>query len=271
VSAVADLTGSNRWEVTAVRYATRTTTKAECYLGYESYGEPDEALGMDYFFYVVSNEAETLLIDTGFAPAPGSRRGRTTLVPPLDALARLGIHPATISRVLITHFHYDHIGNVPAFPAAQLLVPGRELDFWTGRLANRPQFAVHVEAPEIEHIADADRAGRVRRLGAREDVAPGIATHHVGGHCPGQQIVVVNGADGPIVLASDAVHYYEELDLDRPFSVLVDLEELYEGYILLRELAAAPGATLLAGHDPAVLDRFPHVTDGDGVLGVRVR
>ena len=113
-----------RWEVTAVRYATRSTTKADCYLGYELYGEADDPLVMDYFFYVLSDGFRTLLVDTGFAPAAGSRRGRTSLVPPLDALGRLGVAPESVSQVLVTHFHYDHIGNVAAFPAAELLVPG---------------------------------------------------------------------------------------------------------------------------------------------------
>jgi glyoxylase-like metal-dependent hydrolase (beta-lactamase superfamily II) len=271
VSAAAGPSEADRWEVTAVRYATRTTTKADCYLGYDMYGEADAPLAMDYFFYIASNGARTVLIDTGFALASGSRRGRTCLVPPLEALARLGIVPASIPQVLITHFHYDHIGNVASFPGAELLVPRRELEFWTGPLAGRPHFAVHVEAPEIEHIADAARAGRVRRLDARETVTPGITTYHVGGHCPGQLIVVVDGVDGPIVLASDAVHYYEELELDRPFAVLTDLEEMYAAYALVRDLAAAPGARLLAGHDPGVLDRFPHVADDGGLLGIRVR
>lgn len=262
---------TDRWDVTAVRYATRDTSKADCYLGYEMYGEADEPLAMDYYFYVLSNGSRNLLVDTGFALEAGTRRGRTCIVPPLEALARLGFAAESISEVLITHFHYDHIGNVAAFPEAELLVSDRELAFWTGPLADRPHFAAYVEAREIDHIVEAHRAGRVRCLGVRENVAPGITTMHVGGHCPGQLIVVVNGIEGPIVLTSDAVHYYEELDLDRPFAVLVDLEEMYAAYTLLRELAAVPDTRLVAAHDPAVLDRFPHVTDDGGLLGVRVR
>lgn len=259
------------WEVTAVRYATRDTTKGECYLGYELYGEPDEPIVMDYFFYLLSDGRRTVLVDTGFDPDAGTRRGRTCLVPPLEALSRLGISRGSISQVLITHFHYDHVGNAHAFPDAELVVPRRELEFWTGPLAARPHFAIHVEAPEIEHLAAAHRDGRLRLLGPREEVTSGITTLHVGGHCPGQLIVLVEGSGGPIVLASDAAHYYDELELDRPFAVMVDLEEMYAGYALLRNLAAQPGTRLVAGHDPAVLDRFPHVADGDATLGVRVR
>ena len=232
---------------------------------------PDEPLAMDYYFSCSRTAPETCWSIRG---SPWKRvldEDGALIVPPLEALARLGFAAESISEVLITHFHYDHIGNVAAFPDAELLVSDRELAFWTGPLADRPHFAAYVEATEIDHIVEAHRAGRVRSLGVRENVAPGITTMHVGGHCPGQLIVVVNGIEGPIVLTSDAVHYYEELDLDRPFAVLVDLEEMYAAYTLLRELAAVPDTRLVAAHDPAVLDRFPHVTDDGGLLGVRVR
>ena len=69
------------------------------------------------------------------------------------------------------------------------------------------------------------------------------------------------------MLASDAIHYYEELELERPFEVYYDLEEMVDGYRVVRELAGRPGAVLLAGHDPDVMSRFPVIEDG---LGVRV-
>ena len=48
-------------------------------------------------------------------------------LPPLEALAQLGVDATSASRLLITHFHYDHVGNVNAFPNAELLVPERKL------------------------------------------------------------------------------------------------------------------------------------------------
>ncbi len=57
--------------------------------------------------------------------------------------------------------------------------------------------------------------------------------------------------DGDVVLASDAAHFREELELRRPFAVLHDLERMYAAYDLLEELAAA-GAVVVPGHDPGV-------------------
>ena len=95
-----------------------------------------------------------------------------------------------------------------------------------------------VEADEIARVVAAEREGRVRVLDGDGEVAPGISSICVGGHSPGQLVLTIDGAGGPVVLASDAAHYYEELELDRPFEILVDLPAMYAGYETVRRLVA---------------------------------
>jgi glyoxylase-like metal-dependent hydrolase (beta-lactamase superfamily II) len=249
-------------KVVAARYATLETTRSDCFLRYHSYGEPDGPQRMDYFFWLLRDGGETIVVDTGFDPGVGARRGRTCLVRPRDALARLGVDPGSVSRLVLTHLHYDHTGNLDAFPEAELYVQERELEFWRSPAATRFQFAATVESDELAAVYAAQSEGRVRVLSGDEELAPGVRLVLVGGHSPGQQILAVDGASGPIVLASDALHFYEELERDRPFSVLSDVAEMYLGYDTLRELSGVPGGQLVAGHDPSVLDRFRPV-DGD--------
>jgi hypothetical protein len=58
------------------------------------------------------------------------------------------------------------------------------------------------------------------------------------------------------VLASDALHFYEEVERDRPFAILADLPAMYRAYDTLAQLATEPGTHLVAGHDPLVRSRF---------------
>lgn len=257
------------YEVLAVCYGTRTTRKSEVFFDYRHYGEPDAELGMAYYFWVARNAERTVVVDTGFDPAVGERRGRTCLCPPIEALARLGIDPQAASLLVLTHLHYDHIGNVAAFDGVPVAAPERELAFWRSPIAARRHFAAHVERDELELVLRLHDAGRVRALGPREEVAPGITAVHIGGHTPGLQALVVQSAAGPVVLASDAFHYYEELELDRPFAILCDLEEMYRGFDTLRELASAAPQLLVAGHDPLVMERYPPLA-GAAELAVRI-
>lgn len=255
------------YEVTAVRYGTRSTTKSEVFLHFGSYGEPDEPIGMDYFFWVARSKARTILVDCGFNERSGARRGRTMLCAPGPALRRLGIAPDDISLLILTHAHYDHIGNIDEFPAAELIMSAREYEFWTGPLADRPLFATSSEASDIEALRRARAAGRLRLLPApaagavpaAQDVADGLRVLEVGGHTPGELVVLVSDGDGEVVLASDALHYYDELRLDRPFQHVTDLPAMYAGFELLRGLAENGARTLVAGHDPEVMRRFPAV------------
>ena len=64
------------------------------------------------------------------------------------------------------------------------------------------------------------------------------------------------GASRNVILASDAMHYYEQLERDWVFSVCDDAEGMRQGYEVLRRLAAESEAVLVAGHDPEVTRRF---------------
>jgi glyoxylase-like metal-dependent hydrolase (beta-lactamase superfamily II) len=245
------------YEVTAIRYGSLRATREELYYRWSSYGDPDGELEMAYYFWLLRNAERTVLVDTGFGAAAAARRGRTCLIEPVEALARLGVAPAEVSTVIVSHFHYDHVGNLAAYPDAELIVGQTELDFWTGPLARRAQFAPHVDQPDIERIAAAVAAGRARTTAGEEEVLPGIRTIEVGGHSPGQLLIAVAGdGGGQVILTSDAVHFYEEMDSDRPFGVVADLGAMYSAYDTVAELAAGGGTAVVAGHDPAVMERF---------------
>jgi hypothetical protein len=72
-----------------------------------------------------------------------------------------------------------------------------------------------------------------------------------------------------VVLASDALHFYEEMERDMPFAVLSSLPDTYRAYDVLRQLEG-DGARLVAGHDPLVMDRFPSVREPGSDIAVRL-
>jgi glyoxylase-like metal-dependent hydrolase (beta-lactamase superfamily II) len=205
------------------------------------------------------------VVDTGFAPERSA--GRIPRLAPADGFALLGIDPARVERLVISHMHYDHIGNLNLFPQSRITIAARDYEFWArDPVARKPQFGHHTDWNGVELLRQAEAEGRLELIGHQTEIAPGVSALDVGGHSPGQLIFDVAGEDGMIALASDAIHYYDELDDERPFQIFSDLAGMYRGYERLRERVDG-GAVLVPGHDPDVMERFPRV---DGAAGEHV-
>jgi glyoxylase-like metal-dependent hydrolase (beta-lactamase superfamily II) len=244
---------SSDWTVRAVRYATRVTPKSAVFLDYAVYGEPDTPFRTDYFFWLLDRPGETIVVDTGFGAATAALTERELIRDPAQALVDLGVHA---DRVVLTHLHWDHTANLALFGDAELLVPAAELEFWLGPLGAHPLFAAHARAEDLALVQRARSDGRVTELGRDAEVAPGIRSITVGGHSPGQSVLEVQTASGPVILASDAAHFYEEQELRRPFAICADVVAAVRALDALRELTEDGRHPWLAGHDPQVMERF---------------
>jgi glyoxylase-like metal-dependent hydrolase (beta-lactamase superfamily II) len=220
---------------------------------------------MDYFVWAVVGPAGTWVVDTGFGTLDAELRHRTLLRTAADGLALIGVDAATISDVVITHLHYDHVGGFDQFPRARFHVQDREVAFATGRHMTEPS---QQHAFTAKHIADfvvAVHDGRVVFHDGDAQLAPGLSVHHLGGHTDGLQVVRVATEQGWLVLASDATHYYENIEQRRPFPIAFDVDTMVAGFERVEQLAGGPDM-YIPGHDPEVLERYDPVShDLEGI------
>ncbi|HTV50444.1 MAG TPA: N-acyl homoserine lactonase family protein [Steroidobacteraceae bacterium] len=244
------------FEVYAIRYATVERRAAENFIG----GDPHEtATRMDYFVWLARRQDELFVIDTGFNAQAAQRRRRHFLRSPVEGLRLLGVAAEEVCEVIVTHLHYDHIGNFELFPRARFHLQDRELAYATGRYMALPFFAYAYELEEVLAMVRNVYAGRVVFHAGDADLVPGLSVHLIGGHTQGLQVVRVWTRVGWLVLASDASHYAANMDTGRPFPVVADVTAMVDGWQRLRELASAP-QHIVPGHDPAVMQRYraPH-------------
>ncbi|MDA8252897.1 MAG: N-acyl homoserine lactonase family protein [Rhodospirillales bacterium] len=241
------------YEVFALRYATREARRHEHFIG----GDPhDGPMPMDYFVWLIRGPDRAVVVDSGFTADVAARRGRTLLRCPIDALRLLGVDAATVKDVVLTHLHYDHVGNFHRFPAAAFHLQEPDLHFAVGRHMRHRHIAQPYEVEDVVGIVRLNYAGRVRLHTGAVELAPGITLHPAPGHSPGLQFVRVNTTRGAVVLASDVSHFYENMETGRPFPVCVSVADMLESHDRVRAAAASP-AHIVPGHDPLVMDRYP--------------
>jgi len=242
-------------EIIAIRYGTRETRRSEVFLNHWATGEPDGPIRMDYYFWIIRAPTGPILVDCGLSAPGGAVRGRSLLVDPVAAAAAFGAGPDAAPDVIVTHEHYDHIGNLERFARSRIHLARAELEFWRRPVAHRPLFAMVGDGGELGALDAADAEGRVVTFDEETTVAPGVRVIRVGGHTAGQAMVLVETAGGPGLLSSDAVHYSEELDRDRPFVHVDSAADMYVAFDRVRGmLDRGEAVRLVPGHDPGVFD-----------------
>lgn len=159
-----------------------------------------------------------------------------------SGLADLGLVPGDVTDILLTHAHWDHVGNLAMFPGATRWIGGTELD-WA---AEAP-----LDAPFLSPLHTAELTGHPGRLGRVDDgheVLPGIRAVDASGHTPGSLAYLAETTTESLIFAGDAVKNLHELTTAEVDSTM-DTTASRHTVERLRALMAETGASLVPGHD----------------------
>jgi len=212
---------------------------------------------IDYFIWVIRNANRTIVVDTGFEHKEAARRGRKINMLPRDILKEIDVDADNLDNLIVSHLHFDHAGTLGDFPKARFHLQEAEMAYATGKCMCDEA----MQAPfTADHVCDMVRnvfSGRVQFHNGDGEIAPGITVHHVPGHSKGMQCVRVMTENGPVVLAVDAAHFYENFEMRKPFFITIDVEATLRTYDKLTALAGGDMRRVVPGHDPLVLKRYP--------------
>jgi glyoxylase-like metal-dependent hydrolase (beta-lactamase superfamily II) len=181
---------------------------------------------------------------------------------PSEAIAPLGIKPEEVTDIFLSHMHWDHAGGIDLFPAARVWVQKDEFEYYTGEAWQSRNTHGGIDADDVLEMVKRNTMGRVTLVrGEDETSISGIGFHVGGKHTWQSQFVSVQTRAGStVVLASDNVYLYENLDTHKPIAQTLDADSNLRTQDRMRSLASAL-KLVVPGHDPAVFDRFPHISD----------
>lgn len=203
--------------------------------------------------YLIRNGDRLLLWDTGL---PGELAGTSAASGPMamsvrrriaDQLAEIGVRPAQVSFVGISHNHQDHIGQMADFPQATLLMGVEDFEATKAganarRIAPWASGAAKVEPIKRDHDVFGD--GSVTIL-------------DMPGHTPGHQALLVRLRSGPVLLSGDQFHFEENRRSRGVPSFNADRSDTLGSHDRFEAIARSLRAKVVIQHEPADVAKLP--------------
>jgi glyoxylase-like metal-dependent hydrolase (beta-lactamase superfamily II) len=228
-----------QYEVFAIRYATIAGFPVSALV---QGADKTRKLDIAMMVWLVRGRGRNILVDSGFyRPRYLEKWKPADFLRPDEAVARAGVRADEVTDVIITHFHWDHADGADLFPKAQIWIQKEEYEHY---------------AKDLTNLDAAKAAGRLHLVDGDREILPGIRVFTGGKHTFASQYVVV----GNIVLASDIVYLYENLEKHVPIAQTVDAQSNLKAQERMKALAGDRGV-IVPGHDPEVMQRFPKVND----------
>lgn len=253
------LAAAINYEVYAIRYATIPDFPVS---GLIEGAEKSRKLDIAMMVWLVRGGGHNILVDTGFYRPQFFKNWKVNdFVRPDEAVAPLGVKPEEITDVVLTHAHWDHADGTDLFPKAQIWIQKDEYAYYTGDAWQPGGKHGGIDPEDVDVLLKANLGGRLHLVSGDAEILPGISVYIGGKHTWQSQYVSVATRSGRVVLASDNMYLYENLEKHAPIAQTFDRESNLRAQDRMKTLATKP-ELIVPGHDPAVLTRFPKVADG---------
>ena len=223
--------------------------------------EPDAEAAIPIHAFLLDTPEGCILFDAGCHPKamegawPPELCGNPYVTGPgenlPDQLARIGVDPGRITKVVLSHLHLDHAGGVHLFPQADVYVHQRELEQVMSDAATGTLDLFHVQCDVDSWKAAGTRWVPVPADAGETPLCPGVTILNLGpGHSFGMLGLSVELDCGTFLLVADAAYCREHFGPPAKLSgAVVDQEGYFAAMEYLRRYAAEHHAQILFGHD----------------------
>lgn len=220
------------------------------------------------FWYLKGSNGRNILVDAGFIDSTDT--SNSNYERPDIVLGRLNVSPSSVSDIIITHPHPDHIGGILLFPGAKVWMQRDDfLYFVSGKWKKEGSLAEYTES-DVRNIIEISLQGKLELIeGDNIEIIPGIKVFTGSKHTYENQYLLVNpeSKTNRIVIASDAIWFYFNLDNMLPIPTYTVDPDAYVGAMKRMKTMVTNPEYIIPGHDNLVFSRFPEVCRGIVKIG----
>lgn len=211
--------------------------------------------------WLIRGGGHTILLDSGFHLQKWIDQFHVTdFLSPDKAVQEAGVDPATVTDVIISHAHWDHMGGIDLFPKATIWIQKAEYEYYTGAAWQPGGRHGGIEPEDIKELVRRNMAGQLRLVdGDDKEILPGIRAYTGARHTYASQYLRIDGQP-PFVLASDNCYLYENLKSHRAGATFLpsDAPANIAAQQRMIDLAGSPDR-VVPGHDMLQFTKFPTV------------
>jgi glyoxylase-like metal-dependent hydrolase (beta-lactamase superfamily II) len=209
-----------------------------------------------------------VLVDAGFYRQKFVERWKLRdFRTPAEAVEAAGVKPEDVTDIIVSHARWDHVDGADLFPKATVWIQKEEYRYYTGEAWQPRGMHGGIDEEDMLALLSINTKGRLRFVdGDDQEIIPGIHCYTGGRHTWASQYVTAHTDAGTILLASDNVYLYENLEKRVAIAQTLDGVSNLAAQDRMRSLVS-DARLIVPGHDPAVFDRFPSV--GNGIVRLK--
>jgi glyoxylase-like metal-dependent hydrolase (beta-lactamase superfamily II) len=185
-----------------------------------------------------------------------------------NSLSKVGVDPAEITDVVLSHLHCDHMGWVsrdgqPFFPKADIWCHEADAEYFLGAEAPDETHFRAMYGVDPTKVRMAPAVGQLRTWDKDCTIAPGIDVRHLPGHTPGSSITYISSQGERAMMTGDVVHCPLEMT-DEDFSIMADLDPAlaHKSKLALIQEVEDGSVHVASPHFPGM--RFGRLLKGEG-------
>lgn len=211
--------------------------------------------------YLIRHGKDYMLWDAGLPKtlvgAPTSDHGVSLSLERslVDQIAQLGVDPKAITKVAVSHYHFDHTGQLPDFPGATLLISEKDWEVVSRQQEGVPYLTLSLFTPWL-----GKKAGKVKTIAKDEDVFGdgSVLIKATPGHTPGHNALLVRlPKTGDVLLTGDLYHFEAQATKHGVPQYNYNREQTLSSMARFDETAKALNARVVIQHDPLHIGRLP--------------
>jgi glyoxylase-like metal-dependent hydrolase (beta-lactamase superfamily II) len=230
------------------------------------HGPDDDSVKIFFVVWLIKGDnGKSILVDAGFLNDTVAKDFNVVnYLRPDSVLFKVGLRREDITDIILTHPHWDHMDGIDLFPNAHIWIQKEDYNYFVGTAWQNDGNNWGFNKRDVRKLVDVNLAGKLTLVdGDDKEILTGIKVYTGSRHTFNSQFVLVKTGVDKIILASDNIWSYYNLEhlVSAPSYGTFDTSAYVKSMRRMKALSSND-KYIIPGHDPKMFSMFPAIAEG---------